>query len=456
MEFKTIGEKTEEHKCSCEQCTGSCSNINLDDISVKLMRNRSEIEAVVIDNSTGEILKDRMPTEFMARQNKLDYLSVSKIQAYEQCPACFYHTYMSDEGSAEDNSNFFTRFGSILHEVVELASRYYNESGVIIDPVSIYNEVWKNHDLQGFEPYHEGLGLIKDYFSRNPVDSRPDNAKFIEYEWRGELGGCTFGLMIDYAGIMKNNPEVGILKDYKTNRMPFTPSELEQSFQLRVYELVLRRFLAPEVKQWIAGYEMFRFGWQQCPPWTEDDLLEAEDYIANVWHQISNDNTWEEKLNNYCGFRKCRLTCKTYRDYVENPGRYIDAIRLDGLNLADIENERQLLTKYEKIAKTRKDECATILKSAIEDAMVQGKKLVIDGQELQLYSAGKGSYNYYETRNVLLASGKLDILDDCLTINKTKLDKAIASDANLKLQLAGCMSTNYASPYIVKSKYKPK
>ena len=35
MEFKTIGEKTEEHKCSCEQCTGSCSNINLDDISVK-------------------------------------------------------------------------------------------------------------------------------------------------------------------------------------------------------------------------------------------------------------------------------------------------------------------------------------------------------------------------------------------------------------------------------------
>lgn len=456
MEFKTIGEKTEKNKCSCEQCTGSCSSINVNDIEIGLMRNRSEIEAVVINSNTGEILRDRIPTEFMARQNKLDYLSVSKIQAYEQCPACFYHTYMSDEGSAEDNSNFFTRFGSILHEVVELASKYYTESGIIIDPISIYNEVWKNHDLQGFEPYHEGLGLIKDYFARNPVDSRPDNAKFIEYEWRGELGGCTFGLMIDYAGIMKNNPEVGILKDYKTNRMPFTPSELEQSFQLRVYELVLRRFLAPEVKQWIAGYEMFRFGWQQCPPWTEDDLLEAEDYIANVWHQISNDNTWEEKLNNYCGFRKCRLTCKTYRDYIENPSRYIDAIRLDSLNLADIENERQLLTKYEKIAKTRKDECATILKSAIEDAMVQGKKLVIDGQELQLYSSSKKSYRYYDTRNVLLANGKLDMLDDCLTISKTKLDKAISKDANLKLQLADCMDTNYASPYIIKSKYKPK
>lgn len=436
----------------CDKC-GACG-IKPDEITVKLMRNRSEIEAVLI-NGNGEIVRDRIPVEFLARQNKLDYLSVSKIQAYEQCPASFYHTYMSDEGSAEDNSNFFTKFGSILHEVVELASKYYTESGIILDPVSIYNDVWKNHNLADFSAYHEGLGLIKDYFARNPVDKRADIAKFIEHEWRGELGGCTFGLMIDYAGIMKDNPEVGILKDYKTNRMPFTPTQLEESFQLRVYELVLRRFLAPEVKQWIAGYEMFRFGWQQCPPWTEDDLLEAEEYIANVWHQISNDNTWEEKLNDYCSYRKCRLTCKTYRDYIENPKRYIDAIRLEGLNLAQIERERQLLTSYEKIAKTRKEECNNILKSAIQDAMIQGKKLVIDGQELQLYSSGKGSYRYFDTRNIMLSQGKLDVLEGCLSINKTKLDSAIANDPSLQLQLAGCMDTSYASPYIVKKKYKP-
>ena len=104
-----------------------------------------------------------------------------------------------------------------------------------------------------------------------------DDPVFVEHEWRGELGGCTFGLMIDYAGIMKSDPTTGILKDYKTNRMPFTPHELETSFQLRVYELVLRRYLIPDVKNWIAGYEMFRFGWQACPPWNEDDLLAAED-----------------------------------------------------------------------------------------------------------------------------------------------------------------------------------
>ena len=136
---------------SCESCKGGCISPN--DISVKLMRNRSEIEAVLIDNN-GEIIRDRIPVEFLARQNKLDYLSVSKIQAYEQCPACFYHTYMSDEGSAEDNSNFFTRFGSILHEVVELAAKYYMESGIILDPTTIYNDVWKRHNLSDFSAYH--------------------------------------------------------------------------------------------------------------------------------------------------------------------------------------------------------------------------------------------------------------------------------------------------------------
>lgn len=440
-----------EHNCG--NCGGNCG-VKPEDITVKLMRNRSEIEAVLVDGN-GEILRDRIPTEFMSRQNKLDYLSVSKIQAYEQCPACFYRTYMSDEGSARDNGNFFTKFGSILHEVVELASKYYADSGIVVDPVAIYNDVWKRHNLADFSAYHEGLELIKDHFARNPVDKRPDEAKLIEYEWRGELGGCTFGLMIDYAGIMKGDPKTGILKDYKTNRVPFTPAQLDESFQLKVYELVLHR-LFPEVEKWITGYEMFRFGWQQCPPRTEEDLQEVEDYIANVWYQISNDNTWEEKLNDYCGYRECRLTCKKYQEYINDPKRHIDTIRLDSTNLADIEKARQALTTCEKIAKGRKEECAGMLKSAIEDAMIQGKKLVIDGKELQLYSAGKGSYRFYDTRAVMLANGKLDVLDGCLSVNKTKLDRAIAGDPSLRLQLAGCIDTNYASPYIVLKPYKPE
>lgn len=429
-----------------------------DRVKIMLFRNRSEIEACVMDNITGEILLDRVPITWRPRENKLDYLSVSKIAAYEQCPANFYHQYMSEEGASEDNGNFFTKFGSILHGVVEAAAKYYQESGIIINPLSIYDDVWKEHDLADFPAYLEGKNLIQDYFALNSIDKRPYDTLFVEREWRGQLGGCTFGLILDYAGVYKNNPKKGRLSDYKSNRMPYTPAELDESFQLKVYEIILRRELAPEIEEWESGYEMFRFGFQQCPPRTQNDLDDAEQYIADTWHQIQKDNTWEEKLNNFCGYRKCRFTCKTYQDYLKNPKRYIDAFNIEGADLAEVERQRALMAKYEKVAKTRKDEAAGILKEAIQEAATRGEAFEVDGEVLELYSNPTSSYNYASTRDTLLVHNQMNLLDGCLSISKTKMDAMLKliGDPALKLQLAACMSTNYAAPYIVKRKGKGK
>lgn len=463
---ETIQKMNDSGGCGghCGQCSGDChcdhghdnggTGIDVNKIEVMAVRNRSEIEACIIDSGTGEILRDRIPVQWRSRENKLDYLSVSKIQAYEQCPACFYRQYISQEGAETDSGNEFTFFGSILHEVVEMASKVYKESGIVVPWESFYDDAWKKNKLTGFDHYVEGKELLKAYFSRNPVDKRIDNPMFIEHEWRGELGGCTFGLMIDYAGVLKDNPEVGILKDYKTNRMPFTPNELESSFQLRVYELVLRRYLAPEIKEWIAGYEMFRFGWQECPRWTDEDLNDAEDYIASVWHQITCDNTWEERLNNYCGYRNCRYTCKTYQDFLNNPDRYIGGFNLEGLDYGEIERQRSTMATYEKIAKQHKEEASKILKAAIQHAAMKGEQFSVNGEVLELYAQSTQSYRYYDTRNVLLANGQLDLLEDCLSIAKTKMDAKLNGKPELRLQLASCMTTNYQSAYIVKKKDK--
>lgn len=469
MEMKSIGSKPTEKKKEqvqaatqppVQQCQSACEGcgkcIQIDDIEVGAVRNRSEIEATIIDRSTGEVVRNRIPVNWMSRENKLDYLSVSKIQAYEQCPASFYHQYMSDEGAAEDSGNYFTFFGSILHEVVEMAAKYYRDSGIIVPWQGLYDEAWEKSRLSDFQTYLEGKELLDGYFKRNPVDKRTHNPVLIEHEWRGELGGCTFGLMIDYAGIMKADHTTGILTDYKTNRMPFTPHELESSFQLRVYELVLRRFLMPEVKTWIAGYEMFRFGWQGCPPWTEEDLLDAERYIAATWKQICDDNTWEAKLNNFCGYRNCRFTCKKYQDFLNDPKKYVGGFNIEGLNYEEIERQRTMMVTYEKIAKTHKEEAANILKAAIQQAHMEGKQFEVGGEVLELYASSTQSYRYYDTRNVLLSAGALDLMDDCLSISKTKMDKALQSRPELRLQLASCMSTNYASPYIIKKKGKKK
>lgn len=431
-------------------------NLERDNIILEIYRNRSEMEAQIILQDTGEVV-DRIPVKWKSRENQLDYLSVSKISAYEQCPACFYKQYIAEETKSVDNSNYFTKFGSIMHEVVENAMRIYRDNGIVVDPIPLLNEAWSKYDLQGFADYNQARDLILSYYKSYPLEGRPDTPVLIEEEWRGELGGVTFGLMIDYAGIIKDQ-NIGVLRDYKTNRMPFTPADLADSLQLRIYMLVLKRHFAhlfPNVEKWVAEYDLFFHGRQRCPDWTDDDLLRAEDYVANIANQIKNDNTWEERLNNYCQYRECRHTCEKYQKLMKETVSGITSIKVDTTNIEEVEKLRTHMTAIEKSAKGKAMECANIIKAEIEEATKLDGKLVVDGKELSLYSNATQSYRYNDVKNVLLTQNKLSLLDDCLTISKKKLDDKIKLvDPSLKLQLASCTSTSYASPYIVSKKAK--
>jgi hypothetical protein len=428
--------------------------LDKDNIKLEIFRNRSEMEAQITLKDTQEIVT-RIPVEWKKREGELDYLSVSKIQSYEQCPACFYHEYLSDETAHIDNSNYFTKFGSILHEVAEIIVRTYRDNGIILDTLNTFNEVWKKYDLTGFDSYEEAKSLITTYFKTNPVDQRGDTPVLIEEEWRGEFGGCTFGLMIDYAGIKTKNPKIGILRDYKTNRMPFTTAELSSSLQLRIYQAVLRRYLMPDVQRWISGYDLFYYGWQQCREFTEDDLKSAEDYVNNIYNQITSDTIWEEKLNDYCGYRNCRHTCETYQKALKN-GKIsnMQYIINEDTDWQTIERERELMTALEKNAKNRRFELDNIMKYHIEEEMKLGRKVVIDGKELQLYANSQPTFRYEDVYRVLLTENRLDLLNGFLTIKDPKAFMRLcnAQDMQLKMQLLGCSQNGYSAPYITKKR----
>ena len=425
----------------------------MSDIKLEIFRNRSEMEAHIVLPDGTEY--DRVPVNWKARKGELDYLSVSKIQSYEQCPACFYHEYISDETTHVDNANYYTKFGSIMHEVCEIIMRTYRDTGIVLDPVNILNDVWKKYDLTGLDTYEEIKGLLQTYFKANPVDKRGDTPVIIEQEWRGELGGCTFGLMVDYAGIKKKNPKIGILRDYKTNRMPFTVADLQSSLQLRIYQIVLQRHLMPEVEKWIAGYDLFYYGWQQCKSFTEDDLKSAEDYVANVYHQITTDNVWEEKLNNYCGYRECRHTCPTYQKALKNGEvSHIKYVNDANTDWAAIDHEREEMTALGKAAYNRKSELEAMLKYHVEEVTRQGGKVVINGQELMIYSQSQPAFNYDDVYRVLLSANRLDLLNGFVGIKDSKAFMRLcnAQEDSLKLQLLSCMHNGYSSPYITKKR----
>lgn len=443
-----------EHNCGdCDECCQT-RGFEKDNIKLEIFRNRSKMEAQITLKDTNEVVS-RIPVSWKKRKGKLDYLSVSKIQSYEQCPACFYHEYLSEETAHVDNSNYFTKFGTIMHEVAEVIVRTYRDNGIVLDATSVLNNVWKKYDLTGIVPYEEAKSLITTYFKANPVDQRSDTPVLIEEEWRGELGGCEFGLIVDYAGRKIKNPNIGILRDYKTNRMPFTTAELQSSLQLRIYQIVLRRYLMPDVKRWISGYDLFYYGWQQCKEFTEDDLKSAEDYVNNIYNQIISDTVWEERLNDYCGYRECRHTCETYQKAlrtgtITNVRYVID----DNTDWSAIEHERELMTALEKNAKNRKYELDNIMKCHIENEMKNGRKVVVDGKELQLFANSQPVFRYEDVYRVLLTENRLDLLNGFLSIKDSKAFMRLcnAQDMQLKMQLLGCSQNGYSTPYITKKR----
>lgn len=415
-----------------------------------LFRNRGDLEIDLIDKETGDVVT-RIPTIWKPRNGRLDYLSVSKIQSYEQCPACFYHEYMDEETKHVDNANYFTKFGTALHEVCEKVMRGVMDIGLAPAYQSILPEAWEHAGLAGFgtvEDYDQASELLDGYFKKNPPIDRPEFPVMIEEEWRGELGGYTFGLMMDYVGQFVNDESQYLLRDYKTNRMPYTAADLATSLQLRIYKLVLMRHYYPDASKIICGYDLFFHGWQQCPDYTDDDLKRAEEYVHVIGKNIENDTIWEERLNNYCCYRECRHTCETYKKFFQNAKSFFAPF--DRTNIEDVERQRMIMTSIEKNAKQCKEECANIIKAEIDHRARNNEKLIAGGKEFSLSAQSRKSYRYNDTYNVLLANNKLNLLDGCLSIQKQKFEKNL--DAQTKLELAGCVDNGYASPTIVTRK----
>jgi len=463
---KTIGGNGTDPKSVVQDASAPSFNMaapmDTKPVNIILKRNRSEIEGEVVLDS-GEII-DRVPARWKIIDNTLDYVSISKMDTYTRCPFRFYKQYMeSKDNKDNDNGNIFTWFGSILHNVMDRISTAWVQNGIALNPLALYDEEWKKQtSLTDPSMYKDGRNLISEYFRVHPIGSDPYKTIVTELEWRGsfseifddvpdELKDVQFGCQFDYIGEI--DTETAILKDYKSNRHPYTQVELADSIQLQVYEIIARK-LYPQYKKWITGYEMFRFGWQQCPQRSEHDLYAMSRYVINTATQMLHDSTWKQNINDFCGYCQLRHKCDGYCEFVNDPMRQIDTIIVDTTNMESINIAREKYTTYEKVLKGRKDEMAKMVKTTIEKSAIAGEKCVIGDKELYLQAQSRPTYNYSAVRNIMAIAGKSNELEKCISISKTKLDAIAKNDPVLALELSKCIEDGYSAPYIMSRKVK--
>jgi len=212
------------------------------------------------------------------------------------------------------------------------------------------------------------------------------------------------------------------LIDYKTNRMLYTAEELKQSLQASIYIMAAKEMF-PQAESIEMRFHMLRHGVQQRTLRTEDDLLEAKEYILLVNEQIKKIESGGEAtavLNKYCPWCEYRHLCEVYKDACEND----HPLTLEDPNdIQAIAEEYEDISARAKIMYARKEELADLLKIKL----IGKDRLTAAGH---YYSLGKTTVTNFTDVNrvitLLEAASRIEypqLLNRLATIGKGKFDE---------------------------------
>ena len=255
-----------------------------------------------------------MPERELLRPFRNEYVSVSRLKLFDQCPLRFWFQYVEKrEAGVADKSAAI--FGSFCHEVLEAIYRWVQEeehSGVIPEDLirDTFDREWTTVGLSGEELFATGHSLIASYFNRNPDVDHWD-VLAVEQKFEIEIDGITVLGYIDRAD--RDGADGVAVVDYKTNQMPYTKTELATDLQASVYAIAARK-LWPWAKRVSFRFEMLRHDMVQAPRREDSDLELAGRYIAALTRSIeSPDRTeWPAKVGPLCSWCDFRSQCDAF------------------------------------------------------------------------------------------------------------------------------------------------
>lgn len=401
------------------------------------------------------------------------HLSTTILQGWPVCPARSWEEYERrlDEGDSMEGANP-TRFGSIVHEVAEI---YHQNEMMVSDvedlpaPIDLFDEVWEKHQLADYEYFLLGRDNIEDFLERTLFD-RNGSTVAVElvfvYDVRsGEVwihpedidalvdeiigaGGVPVVSKIDRVD--KVTDEVYEVYDYKTNMIPFSRWEVDNSVQLGIYDLVIRE-VYPEAEHVRCVYDMFRHGRQ--PTIFDDEQRETlRAYLIRTWHQIRDIEEPEERINTYCCWCDRRGSCDAYLGVLTEEVQPILTDDLDDPeSLLSLYEEYEFLKDKAKILEARQGE----IKDMFAAKKAEDKKDIEleDGSEVYFQPNPRYEYSMRDLWATLDRHDSLTLLRDVANISNTKLKRALKGRPELQEAVEPLMETRYVKPSMKRRKH---
>lgn len=291
-----------------------------------------------------------------------DYVSVSRLKAFEQCPQKFWFGYVAHYPRGENEA---ADFGKFCHAVLEEVYKWIVATefeGIVPEEqvTATFRRVWEAGALRGPELYAEGLRIIRAHFDRFPTASHWDILG-IEFPFEIEIGGRMVKGYIDRLD--KIDHETIEVIDYKSNRQMFEREELEIDIQVSTYDIAVRQ-LFPWVKKVKFRFDMLRHGKDQFTERTEEEREIAAGYIASTANQTEVEaRPWPAKLGFLCNYCDHRERCDDYRAALADGPGHDDRVDVSVENLILVSRERERLHNMNKVIEGRVKELDKTLKA---------------------------------------------------------------------------------------------
>lgn len=372
--------------------------------------------------------------------NKLDYLSYSRMSMYLQCPSQWAYFYV-DKNPRVDT--VFTMFGSIIHELMEHLA-LNPESRTVEKALELYNAYWQEYALTDMDFYKRGIEMINAYLERDNAFAHEIIG--VELQFGQDKDGNGEPMYIGSVPVLgyidrvdKIDDESIIVRDYKTNIMPFSNEEVQNHLQMSMYDIIAR-MMFPWAKNVYLILDQPAYGEFKSVR-TDEQRANTISFIENAWQQMLYDNTYCEKINKYCAYCIKRGECETYKRSLN-----MRVAIADPNDAVALWNEREQLVFQEKITKARIGEIDIAIKNMMA---VNGKNVMpIQDSEFYFTQQRRKEYPMDTIRNIVASMGLSDVIEECTKFEKTKFEKhpKVKGNKVLMTMVDQCAIVSYTKP----------
>ena len=354
-----------------------------------------------------------------------EYVSVSRLKTFEQCPLRFFFRYVGKVEEGESDK-LAADLGIVVHGTLEYLYRWVQEeelTGLIPEEklIELYDARFQASTLVGVEVYRDGLTQCQRYLDRNPDVDHWDILA-VEQEFTIVIDGVK---VRGYMDRVDRTGERSIeIVDYKTNRMLYEEEELETDLQVSVYAIAAP-IIWPWVKEVTFRFEMLRHDTVQRPRRTTEDLDCAARYVAALARRTEEDGRkWLAKIGPLCAWCGYRDRCQPYKDALaERP----EIVSVDDTDLLALSQERERISAIAKVADMRRKDLDKLLKAKIEICADDKGRLQIGEYTYKVISISRSSYDrsVAETIAKHTEEDPLAVERRITTVKKTAVDEEL-------------------------------